>query len=174
MKRIKKLCLSAVFLSLGLALPFLTMQIKEIGDSLLPMHIPVLLCGLLCGPLYGMSVGFILPILRGLIFTMPIIYPNGICMAFELATYGLVIGLLYSLFEKKSLTSVYLSLIVSQILGRIVLAAAKFITMSFGGKAFVFNVFLTQSVLDALPGIALQLILIPTLMFIIKRTYSAK
>ncbi|MBQ9997837.1 MAG: ECF transporter S component, partial [Clostridia bacterium] len=54
----KRLILSAVFLSLGIVLPFLTGQIKEIGDTLLPMHIPVMLCGLICGWKYGLAVGF--------------------------------------------------------------------------------------------------------------------
>ena len=100
---------------------------------------------------------------------MPVLYPNGICMAFELGTYGLVIGLIYSLLPRKNILAVYISLIPSLILGRIVLGIAKFITMTFGGKGFLFSAFLTQSVLDALPGIILQLILIPTLMFIINR-----
>ncbi len=59
---------------------------------LLPMHIPVLLCGLICGWKYGILVGFILPLLRHTIFGMPILFPTGIAMAFELATYGFVIG----------------------------------------------------------------------------------
>ena len=63
-KDIRKILLSAMFLSLGVVLPFLTGQIKEIGDTLLPMHIPVMLCGLICGWKYGAAVGCILPFLR--------------------------------------------------------------------------------------------------------------
>ena len=60
----RKLTLSAVFLSIGLVLPLFTMQIKEIGDTLLPMHLPVMLCGILCGYGYGATIGLLLPFLR--------------------------------------------------------------------------------------------------------------
>ena len=65
---VKNLTLSAMFLAIGLVLPFLTGQIPEIGSLLLPMHIPVFLCGLICGWQYGAVVGFILPLLRNLLF----------------------------------------------------------------------------------------------------------
>lgn len=92
----RKLTLSAVFLSIGLVLPLFTMQIKEIGDTLLPMHLPVMLCGILCGSIWGGSVGLILPFLRSAIFGMPPMYPNAVWMAAELAAYGLIIGLVYN------------------------------------------------------------------------------
>lgn len=56
---ILNLALAAMFLALGLVLPFATAQIQQIGNMLLPMHIPVLLCGLICGWQYGGLVGFI-------------------------------------------------------------------------------------------------------------------
>ena len=91
----KDLTLTAMFLALGLVLPFLTGQIPQIGNMLLPMHIPVFLCGLICGWRYGAILGFILPILRNAVFGMPVLFPTGIAMAFELMTYGLVAGFLY-------------------------------------------------------------------------------
>ena len=91
----KKLAYAALFLALCLVLPLLTGQIPQIGSMLLPMHIPVLLCGLVCGWQYGAAVGFVAPLLRSLLFTMPKLYPVAIAMAFELLTYGLVIGLVY-------------------------------------------------------------------------------
>lgn len=90
------LTLAAMFLAIGLLLPFLTGQIKQFGSMLLPMHIPVILCGLICGWQYGLSVGFILPLLRYAMFGMPLLFPTGIAMAFELAAYGFVVGFLYS------------------------------------------------------------------------------
>ena len=90
----RKLTLSALFLALGLVLPLITGQIPQIGKMLLPMHIPVLLCGMVCGWPYGLAVGAVMPLLRGLLFGMPVLYPTGIGMAFELAAYGAVIGLL--------------------------------------------------------------------------------
>ena len=84
----RKLTLSALFLALGLVLPLITGQIPQIGKMLLPMHIPVLLCGMVCGWPYGLAVGAVMPLLRGLLFGMPVLYPTGIGMAFELAAYG--------------------------------------------------------------------------------------
>ena len=62
-KATRRLTLSAMFLALGLVLPFLTGQVPQIGNMLLPMHLPVFLCGLLCGWQYGAAVGFALPLL---------------------------------------------------------------------------------------------------------------
>ena len=93
----KNMTLAAMFLAIGLLLPLLTGQIPQIGNMLLPMHIPVFLCGLICGWQYGAVVGLILPLVRYVIFGMPALFPTGIAMSFELMTYGLVAGLLYGL-----------------------------------------------------------------------------
>ena len=87
-KTTKKMTLSAMFLAIGMVLPFLTGQIPEVGNMMLPMHIPVLLCGLICGWQYGAVLGFVLPLLRYLIFGMPVLFPTGTAMTFELMTYG--------------------------------------------------------------------------------------
>ena len=166
---LKKLVLSALFLSIGMVLPFLTMQIKEIGDSLLPMHIPVMLCGVLCGWQYGATIGLILPFLRSICFGMPPLYPNAVWMAAELLTYGLVIGLLFNKLPK-NLFCTYISLITSQVIGRIIWAIAKTILMGATGKAFTFAMFISGGFIDALPGIILQLLLIPTIITILKHT----
>ena len=92
---LKNLVLAAMFMALGFVLPFLTGQIPQIGNMLCPMHFPVFLCGLICGWQYGAVVGFVLPLARSLLLTMPPMYPQAISMAFELLTYGLVAGLLY-------------------------------------------------------------------------------
>ena len=92
-KTTKNLTLSAMFLAIGMVLPFLTGQIPEVGNMMLPMHIPVLLCGLICGWQYGAVLGFVLPLIRYFVFGMPVLFPTGTAMAFELMTYGLVIGL---------------------------------------------------------------------------------
>ena len=90
---VRKTVLAALFLAIGLILPFITMQIPAVGKMLCPMHIPVLLCGYILGGPYGLIVGFITPLLRSVTFGMPVMLPNAICMAFELATYGLVSGM---------------------------------------------------------------------------------
>jgi len=160
-KHIKNLIYSAVFLAIGIVLPFVTGQIKEIGDTLLPMHIPVLLCGFLCGWQYGFSVGLILPFLRSAMFGMPPMYPNAVWMAFELCTYGLVSGLVFKSYKTKSVLSVYVSLITAMIFGRIVWGIAKAVLLGFAKKPYTFAMFVTGGFIDALPGIILQLIIIP-------------
>lgn len=162
--KIKKMVLSAMFLALGVVLPLLTSQIKEIGDTLLPMHLVIMLCGLICGAKWGLVTGFISPFLRSVIFSMPPMYPNAVWMAFELATYGFVIGIMWKKFK-----NVYLALVVSMISGRIVWAVVKTILMGLKGSAFTFEMFLMGGFIDALPGIILQLVLIPFIMWLVRR-----
>ena len=161
---------TALSLALCMVLPFLTGQIKEIGDSLLPMHLPVLLCGFLCGWPYGLLVGLIAPFLRSVLFGMPPLYPNALWMALELATYGFVSGLLYKHFSKCTFKSIYLSLIPALLAGRVVLAIAKAIVLTMGNKTFFLYEFFMGSVVDALPGIVLQLIFIPVFVKILTKT----
>ena len=166
---LKRLTLSAVFLAMGVVLPLLTMQIKEIGDSLLPMHLPVLLCGALCGKRHGAAVGLILPPMRSLLFGMPPIYPNAVYMALELATYGFVIGLLYHRARDRRLYRLYASLIAAMLAGRAVWGAAKALLLGIRGEGFPFAAFIAGGFADALPGILLQLLLVPFLVKISER-----
>ncbi len=157
----KKIVYSALFLATGIVLPLLTGQIKEIGDSLLPMHLVVLLCGYVCGFKYGFIVGLILPFIRSLIFEMPPIYPNAVWMSAELAVYGFMSGFLYNKFFRKQIWWLYLGLIISMISGRVVWGIAKTILLGLAGKKFTFYAFLTGGFIDAIPGIIIQLIFIP-------------
>lgn len=159
--------LSGLFVAIGLILPFVTMQIPAIGNMLCPMHIPILLCGFICGAPYGLIVGFITPLFRGMIFGMPALLPNAACMAFELATYGLVSGLLIRKM-KYSVMNLYISLIISMIVGRIVWGIAATIIYHFLGMDFTLQQFITAGFVNAIPGILLQLIIIPTVVDSVK------
>ena len=90
----RKLTYAALFLALAMVLPFITGQIPEIGKMLSPMHIPVLLCGFLCGWPWGLAVGFVAPLLRSVVFGMPAMFPGAVAMAFELAVYGTLSAIL--------------------------------------------------------------------------------
>ena len=169
---VRKMVLAAMFLSVGFILPMFTSQIKEIGDTLLPMHIPTMLCGLICGSQYGLFVGFLLPILRSLIFNMPPIYPNAIWMAIELATYGFVIGFVYSHIKFKDIKGIYLSLVSSMIVGRITWGISKTIFFGFANKSFTLSMFIVGGFVDALPGIILQLIFIPLIVTIVNKHFE--
>ena len=170
-KKILNIVLSALFLSLCLVLPFFTGQIKEIGNMLLPMHIPVMLCGLICGWQYGLIVGAIAPIMRSLLFSMPVMYPSAISMAFELATYGFVIGYMFSKSKWTCMKSLYRSLIVSMISGRVVWGLVQAILLGLGENGFTLSMFIGSAFLKAIPGIILQLVLIPAIMLVLKKTH---
>ena len=167
---VRNLVLSAMFLALGLTLPFLTGQIPQIGQMLCPMHIPILLCGLVCGWKWGGVIGFITPLLRSVLFGMPVMFPNGIAMAFELMTYGIVIGLIYAHVRKQSIAAVYLSLITAMVAGRIVWGIVRTLLSGVAGTAFTWELFIAGALLNAIPGIILHLILIPAVMAALDRS----
>ncbi len=169
MKHIHKIILSALFLSLGLVLPFLTGQIPEIGSMLLPMHIPVLLCGFVCGWPYGLLVGFLTPLLRSLLFSMPPMFPKGISMAFELAGYGFFAGLLYHLLPLKNTLRIYVSLIGAMLSGRIIYGLVCIPLLGIAKAPYSFEIFLTSALLEAIPGIILQLVLIPATLLALQK-----
>ena len=169
-KTTKNMTLSAMFLAIGMVLPFLTGQIPQIGNMMLPMHIPVLLCGVICGWQYGAALGFILPLIRYMVFGMPVLFPTGIAMAFEMLTYGLVIGLVYSLSRWKCIVSLYRALISAMIAGRVVWAVAQMILLGVSGGAFTMKMFLAGAFFNAVPGIIIQLVLIPAVMVALGRT----
>ena len=167
-KHIQNLTLSSMFLALGIVLPFLTGQIPKVGNMLLPMHIPVLLCGLICSWQWGALVGFITPLLRFSLFGAPPM-PMGISMAFELCAYGLLVGLLYGRSKWKCTVSLYRSLLIAMVGGRIVWAAARMVLMGGGQLPLSWELFLSGAFLTAIPGIILQLVLIPAIMVALGR-----
>ena len=158
--------LAALFLALAFVMPFLTGQIPELGSMLCPLHIPVLLCGFICGWPWGLAVGFIAPLLRSFTLGMPPPYPAAVCMAFELAAYGAISGLMYKLLPRKR-PYIYASLLTSMIGGRLIWGAAMLICMGIKGSSFTFAAFASGAFLNALPGIIIQIILIPILVMII-------
>lgn len=165
---LKNIILAALFLALAYMLPFLTGQIPQIGKMLCPMHFPVLLCGFVCGPLWGLLVGFIAPLLRSLTLGVPLFYPMALCMAFELAAYGAVSALVFRLLPKKKVC-IYIALIAAMILGRLVWGAVMYICMGITGTEFGINAFLAGALLNSLPGIALQILIIPPLVMALKK-----
>ena len=163
---LKKLTLPALMLALCMVLPFLTGQIPQIGSMLLPMHIPVLLCGFLCGWPYGLLVGLIAPPLRFALFGMPPLFPTGAAMAFELATYGACTGLFYRLLPKKT-SMLYAALLLSMVAGRVVWGIAECFLLGLGN--FTWAAFVSGAFLTAIPGIILQIVLIPALLIALRK-----
>ena len=165
---IRKMTYSALFLAIAMVLPFLTGQIPQIGSMLSPMHIPVLLCGFTCGWPWGLVVGFISPLLRSVLFGMPAMFPGAVAMAFELAVYGCMSGLLYHLLPKKKWI-IYLVLIISMIAGRIVWGIARLILAGLSGSSFTWQLFIAGAFTKAIPGIILHIIIVPILVIAIEK-----
>ena len=165
---LRKMILSAAFLALAYVMPFLTGQVPEIGSMLCPLHIPVLLCGFICGWPWGLAVGFIAPLFRSLTLGMPPFFPKSVCMAFELAVYGAIAGFLYRLLPRKKVY-IYVSLLTAMIIGRLIWGSAMFICMGLSGGSFTFAAFLAGAVTNALPGIIIQIVLIPVLVMVLDR-----
>lgn len=163
-KRLPKMILSALFLVLAYVLPFITGQIASFGNMLCPMHLPILLCGFICGWKWGLVIGFSAPLLRAVTLGAPVLFPTAVCMALELAAYGFLTGFLHPIFPNKK-PFIYPTLLISMLLGRLVWGAAMF---AFTG-GFTFGAFVAGAFTSALPGIVIQIILIPPTVMLAKR-----
>ena len=121
MTNTKRLILAGLCVALGIVLPVAFHSVANAGSIFLPMHIPVLLCGLICGWPYGLACGVLAPLLSSLITGMPpmAFLPSMLC---ELAVYGFVSGLLMRYVKTgKLLADLYISLVGAMLLGRLVL-----------------------------------------------------
>ncbi len=167
---VRQIAMAALFIAIGLVMPFLTGQVPSIGNALLPMHIPVLVAGYACKSRYALAVGFITPLLRSLIFGMPPLFPTAVAMAFELAAYGFLTGIFYLCFSGKlsKIVSIYASLILAMLAGRAVWGVVTMLLVGAQG-GFSFALFLQGAFLSAIPGIILQLVLIPVLVIGLER-----
>ena len=168
MNATKKLVLAGLFLALGLTLPFLTGQIPDIGKMLLPMHLPVLIAGFVLGAPWGLAIGIIVPVLRSLLFSMPPMFPFAVAMSFELAAYGFFAGLFYKLLPKKNIY-IYASLVLAMLLGRVVWGGVSWLLYGLKDAAFSWQAFAAGAFINAVPGIILQIILIPVIIIGLKQ-----
>lgn len=168
MKNTKKLVTAGICLALALLLPMVTGQIPTIGNMLLPMHLPVLICGFAAGPLYGLLVGLVAPILRSLLFGMPPLMPTAVAMTFELAAYGFLTGLLYRKLPAKPAYT-YAALIGAMLGGRVIWGIAAFILYSILGNPFTLQMFFASAFTTAVLGIVLQIVIIPPIVLALKK-----
>jgi len=171
MSRIKKACICAICIALCYVLP-IALHSLGLGSVLSPMHIPVLLCGLVCGGFYGLFCGIAGPVLSSVLSGMP---PAAmlVTMVPELMIYGLFTGLMMKWVRTgKLLPDVYLSLVAAMVLGRIVggIAKALFIAVMATGDAFSIGIWATSYFVGTLPGIVVHLVLIPLLVTVLMKT----
>ena len=150
-------------IALAFLLPMVTGHVPQVGNMLCPMHFPILLCGFVLGGPWGLAVGFVAPLLRSVLFGMPPMFPIAVSMAFELAAYGLVSGLVWRR-VKHTLPMMYAALVTAMVAGRLVWGAVRFVLAGLTGSSFPFSAFLSGALLTAVPGIIAQLILIPLIL----------
>ena len=163
------LVLAAMFLAIGIVLPFFTGQIPQIGRMLLPMHLPVLLCGLICGWPYGAFCGIVGPVLSSILSNMP---PAAMLVSMipELCAYGLFSGLLMKLIRTgRTAVDLYLSLIPAMVLGRVAGGIAQAAFYLSDARPYSIAIWAGSYVLGTLPAIILQLILLPALVMVLVR-----
>ncbi|WP_097004068.1 ECF transporter S component [Lacrimispora amygdalina] len=165
----RKIVLSALFLAIGIVLPTVTMHVPGIGRMLLPMHIPVLLCGFICGAPYGAIVGSILPICNSVLFGAPPLMPVALAMSIELLFYGMMSGILYRQLKRYKF-GIYYSLILTMTIGRIAWGITSYLLFSILGNSFTWIIFLTQAFASAIPGIIIQLIIVPAIVISLRKT----
>ena len=164
---LKRSAVTAISIALCIVLPFAFHMIPQGGKIFLPMHIPVLLCGLICGAPYGFLCGLIAPVLSSLLTGMP---PAGILpsMTVELACYGLIAGIMIHVVKtKKRFFNLYVSLIVAMLAGRILNGLVNAFLFSVG--SYSIKMWLTASFVTSLPGIVIQLAVIPVIVFALEK-----
>ncbi len=163
MSPVKKSIITAVCIALCVVLPQAFHAIPNAGSIYCPMHIPVLLCGLICGWQYGLLCGIAGPLVSALITGMPpaAVLPG---MLVECAAYGALTGLMMQLVHtKKVYPDLYISLLVAMLGGRIISGIAKALIFSAG--SYSMTAWVTGSFVTSLPGIIVHLVLIPSIVY---------
>lgn len=168
MSSIKKLCITAICISFCCVLPA-AFHAFGLGTAFSPMHIPVLMCGLICGGGYGAVCGFIGPILSSIITGMP--PATGlVSMVPELLFYGAFSGLCMQMIRTKNVfADLYIALISAMLLGRVVGGIAKALFFLGNGNKFGISMWVSSYVVGSLPGIIAHLVLIPGMVFVLMK-----
>ena len=162
----KNMVIGGLLLAIGLILPSVFHFTNISGKIFLPMHIPVLIGGFLLPPSLAIILGFITPLLSSLLTGMPPIFPMAVIMAFELAFYGFSA----SVFYKKMKLPTIVSLILSMIVGRIIAGLTVFVLGSLFAIDFAPPLaFIIGGVTTGIPGIIIQIVLIPSVIYLIER-----
>lgn len=163
---VRKLVYTALCIGLGLVLPTVFHFFGAgAGKVFLPMHIPVLLCGFVAGPAYGLACGVILPLLSAAVTGMPPLFPMGLAMALECGAYGLATGWLYARWRR-----VYPSLLLAMAAGRVVSGLANALFMGLAGNPYTLSVWMAGAFVTPIPGILIQLVLVPALVYALERS----
>lgn len=163
MSTVKKAIITAICIALCVVLPQAFHAIPRAGAIYLPMHIPVLLCGLICGWPFGLLCGIAGPLLSSLFTGMPpaAALPS---MVIECAVYGCAAGLLMGIVKtKNTYADLYISLIGAMLCGRIIAGILQALIFSAGNYSIA--AWTTSYFVTALPGIIIQVVLLPSIVF---------
>lgn len=169
MSNVKKSIITAVCIALCYVIPLMFHGIQNAGNIFCPMHIPVFICGLICGWQYGLLCGIAGPALSSALSGMPpvAILPS---MMVELAAYGTAAGLMMKLVRTKSTyADLYISLIVAIVCGRVLAGLAK--ALIFARGSYSMSAWITGSVVTSWPGTVIQLVFIPTIVFALMKSH---
>jgi len=167
MSKTKKIISTAVCIAMCVVLPIALHAIPNVGSLISPMHVPVFICALVCGPFWGVVCGLVGPFLSSVITQMPPIayLPS---MLVELAVYGFACGLLYRRLAGRR-GGVYIPLVTAMVLGRVVWGLVMVVLMGLTAQSFTVGAFVSGALLNAIPGIVVQLVLIPLLVAALER-----
>jgi thiamine transporter ThiT len=168
MTKTKKLALAALFIAMCIVLPIAFHTIPNAGSILLPMHIPVLMCGLICGWPYGLVCGIFGPLLSSLFTGMPpfAILPGMLC---ELAIYGFITGLIFNKIQTgKRILDLYISLVCAMLAGRVFYGIMN--ALIFKAGSYSLTIWLASAFIKSIPGILIQLALVPFFVNILLNT----
>ena len=169
MSNVKKSIITAVCIALCYVIPLMFHGIQNAGSIFCPMHIPVFICGLICGWQYGLLCGIAGPALSSALSGMPpvAILPS---MMVELAAYGTAAGLMMKLVRTKSTyADLYISLIVAIVCGRVLAGLAK--ALIFARGSYSMSAWIAGSVVTSRPGTVIQLVFIPTIVFALMKSH---
>ena len=169
MSNVKKSLITAVCIALCYVIPLMFHGIQNAGNIFCPMHIPVFICGLICGWQYGLLCGIAGPALSSALSGMPpvAILPS---MMVELAAYGTASGLMMKLVRTKSTyADLYISLIVAIVCGRVLAGLAK--ALIFARGSYSMSAWIAGSVVTSWPGTVIQLVFIPTIVFALMKSH---
>lgn len=169
MSNVKKSIITAVCIALCYVIPLMFHGIQNAGSIFCPMHIPVFICGLICGWQYGLLCGIAGPALSSALSGMPpaAILPS---MMVELAAYGTAAGLMMKLVRTKSTyADLYISLVVAIVCGRVLAGLAK--ALIFARGSYSMSAWIAGSVVTSWPGTVIQLVFIPTIVFALMKSH---
>ncbi|MBP1745325.1 MAG: transporter component [Firmicutes bacterium] len=161
----QEIVLGGLLLASGVILPMVFHVFGMTGPIFLPMHIPVLIAGFLLSPQLALIVGILTPLLSSIFTGMPVMFPIAVIMAFELGVYALAA----SIAVRKLNLSTVPSLLIAMLSGRFAAGISVALLVQLFGIKMNALIYLKGAVITGIPGILLQLVMVPILVIAIRK-----